>query len=71
LTFLLSNEEVALFTFLGVEPSGLFFSFGVSDLGRAPLSFHPLLNTVLNLIDYLCFKIPKVGLGKLFDQVYR
>ena len=45
--------------------------FGARDLELAPLSFYPQLNTVyfvLNLIDYLRFKIPKVGLGKLFEM---
>ena len=41
--------------------------FGARDLERGSLCFRHVLNAVypiLNLIDYLRFKIPKVGLGK-------
>ena len=44
-------------------------SFGARDLERASLCFRPVLNTVfpiLKCIDYLRFRVPEVGLGKLF-----
>ena len=45
---------------------------GARDLkARFTLFFFPLLNAVypvLNFIDYLYFKILKVGLGKLFEM---
>ena len=45
--------------------------FGVRNLESASLCFCLVLNTVypvVNCIDYLRFRIPKVGLGKLFEM---
>ena len=44
---------------------------GERGLDLSPRCFYPLLNTVysvLNVIDYLHFRVPEVGLGTLFEM---
>jgi hypothetical protein len=67
--FLLRNEEVVLFI-VSVTPGGL-YGFGAREPERASCCFYPVLETVysvLNLIDYLRFRVPEVGLGTLFEM---
>ena len=62
------NEEVVLFI-VSVTPGGL-YCFDAFELERASLCFVPVLETVfsvLNLINYLHFRVPQVGLGTLFE----
>ena len=46
------------------------YCFGAHEQECAPLCFYPVLETVysvLNVIDYLRFRVPEVGLGTLFE----
>ena len=66
--FFFLNEEVVVF-FLSVTQVDS--SLLVRELERIPRCFSLVLETVfsvLNLIDYLHFRVPEVGLEKLFEM---
>ena len=62
-------EEIVLFI-VSVTSGGL-YCFGARELERTSCCFYPVLETVysiVNFINYLCFRVPEVGLGTLFEM---